>query len=42
MGRLTMDFDLEASALLFLQHAVDGVREARPDAMLNSGSAKSA
>ena len=42
LGRLTLDFDLEASALLFLQHAVDGVREARPDALLTSGTAKSA
>lgn len=38
LGRLTLDFDLEASALLFLQHAVDGVREARPNAMLSSGA----
>lgn len=38
LGRLTLDFDLEASALLFLQHAVDGVRQSRPGAMLNSGA----
>lgn len=37
-ARLAMDFDLEASALLFLQQAVDAVREARPDALLVTGS----
>lgn len=36
LGRLTIDFDLEASALLFLQQAIDGVRNARPSSMLHS------
>lgn len=36
LGRLTLDFDLEASALLFLQQAVEGVRAARPTSILTS------
>jgi hypothetical protein len=37
-ARLAMDFDLEASALLFLQQAVDAAREARPDSLLTTGT----
>lgn len=37
LGRLALDFDLEASALLFLQQAVAAVREARPSSMLTTG-----
>jgi hypothetical protein len=38
-SRLTLDFDLEASALLFLQQAVEGVRAARPASTLTTRSA---
>jgi hypothetical protein len=38
--QMMLDFDLEASALLFLQQAVDGVRAARPKATLRNGVAR--
>ena len=35
LGRLTMGFDLEASALLFLQQALDAYRQCRPESRLS-------
>lgn len=32
LGELALEYDLEASALLFLQQAIDGYRKARPEA----------
>lgn len=32
LGELAMEFDLEASALLFLQQAIEGYRKCRPEA----------
>lgn len=32
LGELALEFDLEASALLFLQQAIDAYRKCRPDA----------
>lgn len=34
IGELAMDYDLEASALLLISHAVDSFRKARPEAEL--------
>jgi hypothetical protein len=42
LGRLTLDFDLEASALLALRHAVEAYRRVRPGAELLSGPAPAA
>jgi hypothetical protein len=39
LARLTMEFDLEASALLALKHALDGYRSCRPEADLAKRSA---
>ncbi len=36
LGALTLDYDLEASALLFLKHALDDYRACRPEAELGS------
>lgn len=38
LGTLTVDFDLEASALLGLRHAVESYRKCRPDADLSAPS----
>ena len=35
LGELSMEFDLEASALLMLQQAIEGYRKARPEAVIN-------
>lgn len=39
LGELAMEYDLEASALLALQHAVSAYRKVVPDAELESGGA---
>ncbi|HNV75421.1 MAG: hypothetical protein IPF87_12135 [Gemmatimonadetes bacterium] len=39
LAELTMEYDLEASALLALQHAVQAYRKAAPDAELESNGA---
>lgn len=38
LGALTLDFDLEASALLGLRHAVENYRKCRPEAELSGAS----
>ena len=35
LGRLALEYDLEASALLALHHAIEGYRKSRPEAELN-------